>query len=35
MDLKKLINDETEKYITNNLSDVIQKHLDKMMESVI
>lgn len=35
MDLKKLINDETEKYITNNLSEVIQKHLDKMMESVI
>lgn len=35
MDLKKLINDETEKYITNNLSEVIQKHLDKMMESII
>lgn len=35
MDLKKLINDETEKYIEQNLPETIQKHLEKMMESVI
>ncbi len=35
MDIKKLINDETEKYIEKNLPETIQKHLEKMMESVI
>jgi hypothetical protein len=35
MDLKKLINDESEKYINEKLPETIQKHLDKMMDSVI